>query len=817
MIKKIIAICISFSMLMTFFNLEAYAMISSVGDPSLVNSQVQNNNALKDEQVKVTTSGSTLNIKGRTQLSPLPCTGNQKEVYVSSFKHMETGKEGYLVTGMTPKHEVGQDGKIVYAFEGSVDFSSAIDGTYVMYLWRGRQENGRYYFGSKAGKGILTYDTILRVKDGKVSILRYNNILSENKRVYAEINTVNTSKYLDKTLDDIAFVNRDPRIEGDKGKPLSKSEISYIKKITEQVTAGCVTDYQKLKKIYEFVAKNMYYDTVRNANGKAYANPYKNLYNLKNKVSNGYNAKNGKVASVCTGYSAMVTAMARTIGIPTRLVKGNHPAIEKIQWPNVEKLNKENHHWPECYVGGRWIMVDATMGTQNKYDAKVESWTTTGVSNYTYFDPTEEQIAVHYLVQGIYDKTTSGGGYVSTEDKVKNTEVSFKIASKPGSILLEWVPVGYKEVDGYEIYRSVDNKTNYILYKDIKGQLKYTDSSLISGKTYYYKIKGYKNIDGKKVYTKWSQEAGKVAQKIDVEDIENASIAITSKVVPGSINLDWWNKSEGINLSGYELYRSVGNKDKFELYDTTTSSLYSDRFVTAGENYYYKVRGYKNVNEKKVYTKWSLIVGRTAVVDQVAVVKNTVLAIKSKSELGSITVNWWRKEGEASLSGFELYRSVGNKNNFKLYKKTSKWRYIDRAGLINGKNYYYKVRGYKNINGKKVYTKWSFIVGKTARVDQVTSVKNTVMVIKLKSKVGSITANWWRKEGVASLSGFELYRSVGSKNNFRLYKKTSKWSYTDKKSLVKGKNYYYKVRGYKNINGKKVYTKWSIIVGKTAR
>lgn len=89
-----------------------------------------------------------------------------------------------------------------------------------------------------------------------------------------------------------------------------------------------------------------------------------------------------------------------------------------------------------------------------------------------------------------------------------------------------------------------------------------------------------------------------------------------------------------------------------------------------------------------------------------------VKAIASKN--GSITIKWSDK---TYADGYVIYKSTSKTKGFKKISTvpSSKSKIVNKKSLKSGKRYYYKVRGYAEINGKKVYTKYSSTVSAVAK------------------------------------------------------------------------------------------------------
>jgi len=104
----------------------------------------------------------------------------------------------------------------------------------------------------------------------------------------------------------------------------------------------------------------------------------------------------------------------------------------------------------------------------------------------------------------------------------------------------------------------------------------------------------------------------------------------------------------------------------------------------------------------------------------------------------------------------------------------------------------------------------------TSFIDDVKAaeIKLTSKLTKVKGK-RAIKLTWKIKEGsgieAADLDGFLVHRSTKKSKGYgtKPYFTTKKLTYTNTKSLKKGKSYYFKVRGFVELDGKKYYTKWS--------
>ena len=121
----------------------------------------------------------------------------------------------------------------------------------------------------------------------------------------------------------------------------SISEINWsdeslaVKKAKELVNSQ-MSDLQKVEAIYKYVVANFKYD-----------------YDKAATVTSGYVPKLDLIfeskKGICYDYSAIFAAMTRSVGVPTKLVKGY-----------TDNIQGQYHAWNEVLLDGEWQVIDTT-------------------------------------------------------------------------------------------------------------------------------------------------------------------------------------------------------------------------------------------------------------------------------------------------------------------------------------------------------------------------------------------------------------------------------------------------------------------------
>ncbi len=380
--KKSLVLLLALSLVISMIPTQAFAVVKSVGAPKEVQSLTSSEN-LEHNFVKVTANGESLYVEAET-----PIEASEFNV---SVRKVQSGGSSAWYTRIYPTR-VGDYYRFEFSLPNNVPRAGGVlSGDYVLIITM-QKGNGT--------SDVFYKNCAFRVKNGQFSILQYDKIIKENARLDKNANKKKVSSFKKTNMSDLKTVCfRDPVTK--KVASVTTAKVKYFKKVSDQVVKGASTDYEKLLKIYEYIAENFYYDDIAFATGtRQYIDPYRNLYNMRNKKKSA-NSQGGKVATTCVGYSAAVCALARAQGIPTRIVNGHHISLNNSgfnTWSTEKNITSLDHWWNECYVDGRWITLDATPGISNKWNRSTNKWTYTGLTNYIYFDPTPEQLATSHVL-----------------------------------------------------------------------------------------------------------------------------------------------------------------------------------------------------------------------------------------------------------------------------------------------------------------------------------------------------------------------------------------------------------------------------------
>lgn len=169
---------------------------------------------------------------------------------------------------------------------------------------------------------------------------------------------------------------------------------------------------------------------------------------------------------------------------------------------------------------------------------------------------------------------------------------------KTTSMKLSWTMSG--KVSGYEV---IDGN-NHVVKKNITGK-SCTITGLKAGKTYKYKVRAYVLQEGRRTY-------GSCTGFLTVTT-KPATPKIKAKASGSKTVTVSWNKISG--ASGYEVYRSTSKSSGYQKVKSITKGStvsYKNTKLKSGKKYYYKVRAYKTLSGKKVYSSYSSVATVTA-------------------------------------------------------------------------------------------------------------------------------------------------------------------------------------------------------------
>ena len=169
---------------------------------------------------------------------------------------------------------------------------------------------------------------------------------------------------------------------------------------------------------------------------------------------------------------------------------------------------------------------------------------------------------------------------------------SITAKSTNGTTIIRWKKV--INASGYKVYRAKKKKGKYELLNTTEA-LSYSDSSIIGGRNYYYKVAAYYKNES----TKINGEASDVV--LQVGTLKKVFLRVKNKK-KSTASLSW---KKVAGAKKYQIYRATRKKGKYSKIATTKKLTYKNTSLSKKKTYYYKVRAYYVKAGKNIYGSYS--------------------------------------------------------------------------------------------------------------------------------------------------------------------------------------------------------------------
>lgn len=284
----------------------------------------------------------------------------------------------------------------------------------------------------------------------------------------------------------------------------------------------------------------------------------------------------------------------------------------------------------------------------------------------------------------------ANGKTASCAVTVKPTTVSgvAKGGNSTSACRLKWNAVN--GVSGYEVYVTDVNGKHLKTVKTTANNIKV--DGLISGKTYKFKVRAYKDS----IYGGYSSTLTYTTHPKQTTGLKMSSITT------GTINLTW-NKVSGAEK--YVVYKYNSAKKVYVPCKTVSTNSAAIGGLSSGASYSFKVRAYKTVGTTKYYGAASSALS--------AITRPSAVSASVKPLTKGFKASWSKVKG---ASGYQIvYSSSPKFTSYKISTVGSSASSKTISSLVKGRKYYVKIRAYKTCGGTKYYGAYSSVKTITAK------------------------------------------------------------------------------------------------------
>ncbi|MBR5825732.1 MAG: fibronectin type III domain-containing protein [Clostridia bacterium] len=283
--------------------------------------------------------------------------------------------------------------------------------------------------------------------------------------------------------------------------------------------------------------------------------------------------------------------------------------------------------------------------------------------------------------------------------------------TKTNSIKLSWKAT--KGATGYRLYK-YNTKTKAYAKVVTTTKTSYTVRGLSAGEVYTFKLRPYTKSGSKVNWGKFYEPFEAMTRPAKVTGVD--FVPLSTKTAKLS-----WDKVSG--ASGYRVYRYDAKTNEWTKIRTLTATSTQINNMKSGTAYVFSVRAYKKLNGRTLFGSASDSITITSELSDVVIKK----AVPAET---SVALSWDKTKGaDGYLIHYSLYSNYGNKKSVNVSGGTTVGKTL--KNLENGKTYYIRIKAYKEVSGKKVYSdKWS---ERRVRVDKIENLDELIGVYESKN------------------------------------------------------------------------------------
>lgn len=428
-----------------------------------------------------------------------------------------------------------------------------------------------------------------------------------------------------------------------------------INRFVSNLNTNGKSDYQILKEVHDFICKSTTYDTAAAMNmDDDSISDYLYAFTSYGTLVTG--------KSVCQGYALAFYRICKELGYKCRFVSSNP--------------NEGCHAWNIVELNGKYYFVDCT------WDDESEDYSLFLV-NYENSQKKDTYIRQHKLDTSVYNN-----------DYFKTRYEKY------------FAPEDYDSTDEHLLTNcAITISSNKYTYTSnaFTPSVKVTNplGEALTGTSFITSYSNNTNCGEGKVYVKGVGDyAGSISHRLFTISPKALS-SFKASATATTVKLSWTNANSG--LSGFELEKKKDGKYTKIATPSATTKTYTEKSLSACKTYSYRIRAYKSINHRTVYSPWIYV---SAVTPPKA---PTLSSLKTKSK--AITVKWKK----TNCTGYQIQYSLkkdmskpktANASNTATTKKISK--------LKKGKKYYVRIRAkyVKTDSAGKKHTYWGKWSGK---------------------------------------------------------------------------------------------------------